>query len=358
MGKKGGGLMDKKAKILVLAELTPESIQSLRNLSVVVRKEADLSDEDSVLSALKEESPDILVVGASPITRLTLKYANRLRLIVCTRGNPVNIDINACTEKGIMVANTPGRNANAVAEFTIGLILCCARFIPQAFRALKERRFTVPMKDNVRVFGQDVIWVHPKLQNLPYKVFRGIELQGRVLGLVGLGTIGERVAAKASALGMEVYGYDPYISSIKFKNLGVNRVDLEKLLRISDFVSLHAKATPKTFHLVGAKELALMKPTAYLINTARGSLVDQKALYEALVERKIAGAALDVFEYEPLWAEDPLLELDNVILTPHIGGASVDVIRHHSDMVLQNVLSFLEGKRPPHLLNPEVLEYR
>ena len=150
---------------------------------------------------------------------------------------------------------------------------------------------------------------------------------------------------------MKVIGYDPYVPDKIFKENHIKKAELGYLLKNADFVSLHAKITEETVNLIDEKELSIMKNTAYLINTARGALINQKALYEALLSKQIAGAAIDVFESEPLVSQDPLIDLDNLILTPHIGGASYDVVHHHSKMAIRDILCFLEGEPPVNLVN-------
>jgi len=198
----------------------------------------------------------------------------------------------------------------------------------------------------------DVVWTLDG--ESPYKRFRGCELAGRVLGLVGLGNIGLRVAHMAQAFDMEVISYDPYFSPDKARALNVRMVTLDELASLADVISVHCKVTPETHGLLGKHEFALMKPTAYLINTARAIIVDQEALLDALRNHKIAGAALDVYWYEPLASNHPLLSMDNVTLTPHLGGASIDVPKRHSEMIVDDVLAWLDGEKPQRVFNPQV----
>ncbi len=181
-------------------------------------------------------------------------------------------------------------------------------------------------------------------------------LTGKTLGIIGLGAIGKEVAKRAACFKMKVIAYDPYVSEKEAKKVGAKLVDKDTLFREADFVSVHAKVTEETINLVGEKEFNLMKPTAFFINTARAALVDQKALYSALREKRIAGAALDVFENEPLKPDDPLLELDNVVLTPHIAGACEDNYKKASLIVTQGIKDYIEGRQPQYIINPEVLD--
>jgi D-3-phosphoglycerate dehydrogenase len=344
-------------KVVVIARLTPESITALDTYCSVVKYgraagQEDFLFEEHMIEIVRKENPEVLIVEAEPVTADVLDSSSTLRLITCTRGNPVNVDIERCSEKGILVTNTPARNANAVAEFTIGLLICCARCIPQSFMAHKTRSVTVPGGEFIEKNTKDTTWIHPSLKKLPYNLFRGVEIETRILGLVGFGTIGQLVARKASALDLNMLVYDPYIAEQVVKEYHCKRVELDDLLQNADFVSLHAKVSGAMKPLIGEHELSLMKKTAYLINTARGALIDHDALRKALQNKTIAGAAIDVFAYEPLASDDLLLDLDNLIVTPHIAGASVDVVRHHSQMVLQDVIAYLDHKQPPHLVNP------
>ena len=188
----------------------------------------------------------------------------------------------------------------------------------------------------------------------PFKDFRGVELAGRCLGIIGLGRIGSRVAQLAQAFNMRVLAYSPYTSPIEADALNVQLVDLDALLQQADFISVHARVTNETWGMLGERELNLMKPSAYLISVSRAAVIDQAALIKALEQRRIAGAALDVFWFEPLPANHPLLALDNVTLTPHLAGATGEVQERHSQIIVDDVIAWLDGRRPTHLANPEV----
>ncbi|HDK26720.1 MAG TPA: dihydrofolate reductase [Candidatus Atribacteria bacterium] len=346
----------KKTKVLITSEIDSKHLKMLEEkCKIILRGRAvnssSILDERRMIEVARENKDiTILIVGADQITSNVLDEFDSLKLIECTRGNPINVDIKACTERGILVTNTPGRNANAVSEFTIALMICCARKIPQAYLSIKNRDCTVEQSFD-RKNKKDVVWLHPSLKEHPYVKFRGFELDEKVLGLVGLGAIGLNVAEKARSFHMRVIAYDPYVSDEVFKKNHIEKVELNYLLKNADFISLHAKVTKETVNLIDKEELSMMKNTAYLINTARGALINQKALYEALLSKQIAGAALDVFEDEPLTSQNPLINLDNLILTPHIGGASSDVVRHHSKMAVKDIFSFLEGQPPINLVN-------
>ena len=236
-----------------------------------------------------------------------------------------NIDINAATRHGVAVVNAPNGNVRAAAEHTLALLFALARNIPQAHNLLHEG-----------VWGKN----H----------FMGCEIAGKTLGIIGLGKVGMQVAKRAQALEMDVIAYDPFIDP----RSDVPLVTLNDLLRQADFVTLHVPLTPITTHMIGARELALMKRDAYLINCARGKVVDESALYEACKTGAIAGAALDVFEKEPP-VGSKLFDLKNVILTPHLGGTTHEAMRHSALEVAAQVKALLLGEYPSHIINPEVL---
>ncbi len=267
-----------------------------------------------------------VIAGVDSFTKEVFERAPQLRVVSRFGVGVDNVDLAAATEHKVVVTITPGANAVAVAELTILLMLALARHLPVHDR-----------------------WVRAG----EWKRGTGMELMGATLGLVGLGSIGQEVAVRARAFGMRVLATrrHPTHSDIADEVWPPER--LPDLLRVSDVVSLHLPLTPETYHMIGAKEMALMKPTAFLVNTARGGLVDEQALYEALRERRLAGAAFDVFEQEPP-GESPLLQLDNFIATPHIGSATVQTARRMGWMAAQNALAVLEGRRPEGVVNPEV----
>lgn len=276
---------------------------------------------------------DILFTQFCPVSAAALGMAARLRLIAVGRSGVENVDVAAATARGIGVVNTVGRNAQAVAEYMIGLLLCEARNIARGHEALKRGEWR-------KKYAND--------EMTP-------ELPGKTLGLIGLGQIGRMVVRKLVGFELRVIAYDPYADPGACAALGVELVELPELMRQADFVSAHAKLTPETRHLVNAEMLALMKPTAYLINTARAELVDEAALAAALRGGRLAGAALDVFMTEPLPADHPLAALDNVTLSPHQGGVTADAYRTTAKMFLENIGRLWRGDEPPrNLVNREV----
>lgn len=240
---------------------------------------------------------EILVVHYAPVSREVIKNSKKLKIICCARGGIENIDLECAKSRQIMILRAQGRNADAVADLTMGLIIALNRQILNHHQSIKKG-----------------YWPVLPPNELPH------DLGELTLGLVGFGQVAREVAKRAKAFGMKVLAYDPYVQQNEFDNAGVLRVNLEYLLKNSDVVSLHVRLTQETRHLIGEKELRMMKSTAYLVNTARGELVDEDALVKALREGWIAGAGLDVFTEEPLPPNHPLLELNNVVLTPHIAG--------------------------------------
>jgi phosphoglycerate dehydrogenase-like enzyme len=235
------------------------------------------------------------------------------------------------------VFHTPGRNADAVADLTLAFMLMLARHVPAMF-------------DTYRAGGQRVTSAGDFLSL--YKRFTGFELSGLTVGLVGLGAVGREVAARLVPFKARILAYDPYVQA---PPAGVTLTSLDELLRTADVVSLHAPVTPETQHLVSRERLALMKPTACLVNTARAALTDEDALYEMVRDGRLAGVALDVLVDEPLQPDNRFLRLPNAIVTPHIGGATVDVTRHQSDIVVEAIERYLRGERPRWIANPAVL---
>jgi D-3-phosphoglycerate dehydrogenase / 2-oxoglutarate reductase len=281
-------------KILVADDMAESALELLRaqaswNVVYVPKTTASVAEEVRDADAL-------LVRSATKVTPKLLEQAARLRVIGRAGVGVDNVDLDAATKKGIVVMNTPGGNAASVAEHTLALMLALARRIPQADRSLKEGRWEK-------------------------KAFTGVELRGKTLGLVGLGKIGTEVVRLAQAYQMEVVAYDPYVSSLIAGEQNVKLVSMEELLKASDFISLHASATPETHHLLNARTLALAKPGIRIVNCARGELIEEGDLLAALEAGRVAGAALDVFEIEPP-RDSRLAAHPHVIATPHIAGAT------------------------------------
>ncbi|MFX0121963.1 MAG: 2-hydroxyacid dehydrogenase [Candidatus Hodarchaeota archaeon] len=275
----------------------------------------------------------VIADGTTPFDRKVVQSSPRLKIIARNGVGYDNVDVLAATDKGIFVTNTPGVLSNAVAELTLGLILCLSRRICKA-------------NDYVR----NGTWVRGA-SPFPF----GFDLYQKTLGIVGLGRIGLEVAKRAQAFKMALLYFDPVRNPQAEKRMEIRYVPFEDLLRESDIVSLHLPLSPKTERIIGQKELRMMKPSAYLINTARGRIIDQSALCQALQEGWIAGAALDVLEVEPPPREEPLPPLDNTIITPHIGTATVETRKLMALTAADDVIRVLKGERPVHLLNQELL---
>lgn len=282
--------------------------------------------EDELIEVFREM--DGAIVASDRLTARVIRAANHLKVISRTGVGYDEIDVKAATERGIAVCNTPGVNRHAVADLTLAFILCCARKLAQNLAEIRRGK---------------------------WKRHEGIDLMGKTLGIVGLGTIGKEVARRAHAFGMRILACDP-VQDFPFAEAhGITYAPLEDLLRQADFVSLHLFLNDTSRHLIHHERLALMKPTAFLINTARGGLVDTVALCQALMEKRIAGAALDVIEEEPLYTENPLLKFENVYLSPHVGGTTADARNLSGTMAADNLISALKGKRPQGIVNPVVL---
>ena len=252
------------------------------------------------------------------------KSRGRLKIVARTGVgfDSSRIDIDAAREHKVWVTNMPGSNAAAVAELAIGQMIALARHTMEANRAVKDNRWS------------------------EYLRFLGVELAGKTLGIVGMGNIGTRVALRARAFEMALVVHDPYIPASHVTALGGRFVGLEELFAASDFVTLHCPLNKETRHLVGERQLALMKKSSYLVNLARGGVVDEEALHKALAEKRIAAAAIDVMELEPPRKDHPLLRLDNVIFSPHIGGSTREATSRGERGAAEEVVRVLEGKRP------------
>jgi D-3-phosphoglycerate dehydrogenase len=290
--------------------------------------------DDEIIPFLADAEAVLTHTGC--FTRKAIDSAPRLRVIALGRGGPVNVNVTACSERNIPVIYAPGRNSNAVAEFTVGLIMAQSRSIPQSHHCLRyERRWRGDLYANESV---------------------GAELSSSAVGLVGFGAIGSKVAKIMSCgFGSRIFIFDPYISDeARAKYPDYTFSDLDTLLSQSDYVSLHAKATKETSGIIGAREIGLMKRNAILINTARPQLVDYAALYSALKEGRLRGAALDVFEDEPPLESSMLYSLENVTATSHLGGASLQAAEIGALRAADGLYTFIaDGKMPEYVFNKD-----
>ncbi len=326
-------------KALILAPFHPAALQHLEPKVEVLYESwletRRLYSPEELGQRLREEKCSILVVEADFVFEEVFEQAHELRFVGVCRGSAKNVDLEAATRHGVLVVNTLARNAVAVAELTLGLMLALARNIPAAHELVKSGRWQDPVS--------------------PYFSLRGVELHGKVAGIVGLGAVGKEVARRLLALGMRVLAFDPFVGAEEMAGLGVEKVELDRLLREADFVTLHCPVSPETIGLLDERGLRLMKSTAYLVNTAGWEVVEEEPLLQTLKERRIAGAAFDVFPTHPVPPQFSLLELDNVVLTPHIGGASDGTVERQSWMMVEEIERFLRGERPLNPLNPQVL---
>ncbi len=264
---------------------------------------------------------------------------NRLKIIAQYAVGYDNIDVECATRHGVVVTNTPGVLTEATADLTWALLLAAARRIVEADRYVRSGEW----------WRSGTGW-HPELM-------LGVELNGKTLGIIGFGRIGRAVARRARGFGMKIIYYDKYRAPREVEEeLGAEYVGLEELLRTADIVSIHTPLTPETRHMIGEKELKMMKNTAILVNTARGAIIDTEALVKALKEGWIRAAGLDVFEQEPLPENHPLTKLDNVVLAPHIGSATFETRSRMACIVLENLEALARGEVPPTIVNREVLE--
>jgi glyoxylate reductase len=282
------------------------------------------------------DADGILSHPASRFDRELLDRAPRLKVISNVAVGYDNVDVAACTERGIAVCNTPGVLTDATADATLTLMLAVARRVAEADRFTRS--------------GQWTYWTPLLLV--------GQDLTEATVGIVGLGRIGLEVARRLKGFRARILYHNRHRRPEVEAELGATFVDLPTLLRESDFVSLHVPAMPETKGLIGPAELARMKPSAYLINAARGAVVDQSALTSALRERRIAGAGLDVFTPEPIATDDALLTLDNVVLMPHVGAATLRTRQRMSELAARNLLAVLAGQTPPACVNPQSIERR
>jgi len=319
-------------KILVTGNLPAEVMDPLRKKYEVEAHAEDRPMERQQLLSRIGDRDGLLCMITDAVDEELLGRAPRLKMIANMGVGYNHIDIAAATRRGIPVSNTPGVLTDATADLAFTLILAVARRVVEGDRRVREGKFK--------------LWA-------PF-LFLGREVSGKTLGIVGFGRIGRAVARRAAGFGMRVlYHNRSRLDQAEERDLGVEYAEQDELLRTSDFVSLHVPLSDETRHLLGRRELGLMKPTSYLINTSRGPVVDEAALVEALRDRRIEGAGLDVYENEPMLTPG-LAALDNAVLLPHVGSATVETRAKMARMAAENLLSALRGERPAHVVNPEV----
>ncbi len=332
-------------KALVTANFTEEGLARLRNYMEVVYepwgKTSKINLSDEMAEKLKGMGADVAIIETDLCHEEVLESVP-LKMIGVCRGDPLNVDLEMATAKGIPVFFTPARNADAVADLTVGFMLCLCRKIIHSHNLLIAGNYNPETpKDVMRIMRE----------------LSGCELNGLTVGIVGFGAIGRGVAERLRGFRSKILAYDPFVAKEVFARFQAESAGLEDLFRRSDLVTIHAAHKDETEGMITRALIESMKPSAYFVNLARAELVDQDALYQALKEKKIAGAGIDVWSSEPPQKDDePLLSLDNVVVAPHLGGATFDVTRHQTEMIVNDIEAYLAGKPVKHIANPEVLE--
>jgi len=332
-------------KALITASLTEQTIKELEEIMEVTYeswRDTGIIYFDAKELLEKLEGYDIFITAADDLKKEEFFEQTNLKLIVSCRGDPFNVNLKAANKKNIPILYTPLRNVDAVAELTIGYMINLARNITALDRFIHSDNFSI-------VDFEDWIAVYNK--------YMGVELLNKKVGIVGLGEIGQRVAKVLKALGCRILVYDPFINEDFITQYG-EKVDLDHLMKESDFITIHATSTDENDNLIDEGRIKMMKKTAFLINLAKGSLLDYEALFEALKDKTIAGAALDVFPLEPIEEDNKFLQLENVIVSPHMGGNTAEVISRQSEMILRDLKKWLNDRSPIHILNPEVLKHQ
>lgn len=323
--------MAEKPKVFVTRPLPAATLELLASRCEVHLYPEDTALEPAELGEHCRDAEGLLVVGVR-VNAEVLRQAPSLKVVANCGVGYDNIDVAACTARRIVVTNTPDVLTDTTADLAFALLMAVARRVVEGDRFVREGRW----------------------QRWEWGRLWGADIHHQTLGLYGFGRIGRAVARRGRGFDMHVIYHDVQRATAEIeRELGAQFVGRETLLRESDFLSLHVPLTPETHHLIGARELTLMKPSAFLINTARGKVVDEEALVEALKSRAIAGAGLDVFEDEPDLHPE-LAKLDNVILLPHIGSATAETRLKMALLAVENLLAALEGRRPPNIVNPEV----
>jgi len=299
------------------------SAERFREVTMEMESRGPASYDTSIIEE-NLDGVDALVVHKAPVSASVLEAGDSLQVVGAARGGVENLDIDTAKANDITVLHAPGRNKNAVSDYAVSLLLTKIREIPHHTSALHAGEWSQEFS--------------------PEKLPRDIEAM--TIGIVGFGNIGQQVARRLSGFGPEILAYDPYQDETTFDNAGVKRTTLDDLLEQADAVTLHAGLTEETQGLLGEEELSRMDPSAILVNSARGGLVDESALVDALQTGSIAGAALDVFETEPLPGDHPFLEMDNVVLSPHTAGSTRDAVTNGPRLIAEGIDCLLNGEDP------------
>jgi D-3-phosphoglycerate dehydrogenase len=311
-----------KPIVLIAEELSPATVEALGPDFEV--RSVDGTDRPALLDALSQADA-VLIRSATQMDAEAIASSKTLKVIARAGVGLDNVDIKAATAAGVMVVNAPTSNIISAAELTVGHIISMARYIPAAHASLAAGT-----------------WKRSK--------YTGTELYEKTVGIIGLGRIGALITARLQAFGMNVVAYDPYVTSARAQQLGVTLLSLDDLLAQSDFISIHMPKTPETTGMISTEQFAQMKPTAFIVNVARGGLIDEDALYAALKTNRIAGAGLDVFVSEPP-LKSPLLELENIVLTPHLGASTDEAQEKAGVSVAKSVRLALSGELVPDAVN-------
>jgi phosphoglycerate dehydrogenase-like enzyme len=331
-------------KALITATFHPDGLARLRRHMDVEYDDWRTSkriyfDGQAFAARIQSSGADVLIVEADLVHEEVLDTCP-LRLIGCCRGDPINIGIERATARGIPVVFAPARNADAVADLTLGFMLALARHIYTVNSLIKQGQMRFEStKDYLSA----------------YETYGGFELGGVTVGIVGFGAIGRGVARRLHGFGSEVLAYDPYVTLDVFARDHATPVSLDELLQRCDILTIHCPEMPETVGLIGPDRVRRLKRGAYVLNLARAAIIDDDALYAALKDGHLAGAALDVFRDEPLQPDNRFVQLPTVLVSPHLGGATRDVVRHQTDMVVDGIEAILRGERPQHIVNPEAL---
>ncbi|MEM2904671.1 MAG: hydroxyacid dehydrogenase [Candidatus Bathyarchaeia archaeon] len=322
--------MTPRFKILVTESIDEAGIRLLEEAGQV---QLASSTSQEVLENESRDKDAIIIRALGTVTEQLIVHAPRLKVVGRHGVGVDNVDVRAATRHGVVVVYTPEANAEAVADYTIGLVVAVARRIVEADRALRAE---AGWKARYELIGSDV--------------------HGKTLGIIGLGRIGLRVARRARGFDMRLLAYDPYVTAAAASQVGAELVNLRTLLRKSDIVTIHVPLTEETRHLLGRSELNTMKPGAILVNASRGGVVDEDALIEALTSGRLGGAGLDVFEKEPVSSANPLLSMRNVVVSPHMAAHSKESLREMAVTVAGDVVRVLKGEKPKYPFNPEVFK--
>jgi len=328
--KKGFSILEAYGAQIGIVQWELKSYEELQNINLMVENGGSEAYDPPQYIFDAIEYADIIITQFCTVTKKMIDHCKNLKAIGILRGGVENVNTQYADEKGIVVFNTPGRNANAVADFTVGVLISECRNIARSHAEMKQGNW-------VRDFTNKA--------SVP-------DLMDKTVGIIGLGEIGRKVARRLLSFDMKVIAYEPY-ANVSFD--GVRLVGLEELMQESDFVTVHARLTKETEKLISEELLGRMKPTAYLINTSRSGLIDEDALYRTLKEKRIAGAALDVYNVEPPGKDYPIVTLDNVTLTPHMAGGTVDAFLNSPKLLAEDMAGLWKNEVPRFAMNKETL---